>query len=223
MRLVLSSFFLFFYILCKPVVGENIQKTYIVKTSGLKIGVLDWSITTNKNTYSNHLRLKSEGLLSTLYNFKGEYYSEGFFKENNLKPVHYKHLWQTKKITKNMDLKFYDGQLSSLIQTPIEKEKLRIDVFNIGNISDPLTSFLQIIMGQEESLVVDGRRIYKMSSTTNEGNNQKTIEIKNYSNLWADHKRNKFEKIIFEKDVLGFFPIKIFIFFDDRVFILEQN
>ena len=51
---------------------------------------------------------------------------------------------------------------------------------------------------------------------------QTTIEISNYSNLWADHKRNKFEKIIFEKKTEEILPYKMFIHFDGKVFKLEQ-
>ena len=53
--------------------------------------------------------------------------------------------------------------------------------------------------------------------------NQTTVEISNYHNLWADHKRTKFEKIIYEKEAEKIFPYKIFIYFDDKVFKLEQN
>ena len=47
--------------------------------------------------------------------------------------------------------------------------------------------------------------------------------VSNYFNLWADHKRSKFEKIIFKKNSGEFLPIEINIFFDGRIFKLEQN
>ena len=61
-----------------------------------------------------------------------------------------------------------------------------------------------------------------MNATFNKKNNETVIEISNYSNLWADHKRKKFEKITFEKNSGGLFPLKINIYFDGRVFKLEQ-
>ena len=78
-------------------------------------------------------------------------------------------------------------------------------------------------MGETRSLVVDGRRIYTMNAKTNKKENKTVINISNYSNLWADHKRSKFEKISFEKKDGVLLPIKINILFDGRVFKLEQN
>ena len=45
---------------------------------------------------------------------------------------------------------------------------------------------------------------------------QTTIKISNYYNLFSDHKRNKFEKIIIEKKVNEILPFRMFIFFDVR-------
>ena len=119
-----------------------------------------------------------------------------------------------------MELIFNEQKLISLKQKPIEEEKIRINIFNMQKLNDPLTSFLQIMMGNETSLVIDGRRLYTMEATPNK--NQIIIEISNYSNLWADHKKNKFEKIVFEKNLVDFLPIKIFIYFDGKVFRLEE-
>ena len=96
-------------------------------------------------------------------------------------------------------------------------------MFDINKTKDPVASFLQIVMGDNSSLVVDGRRFYTMVSFFNEDTKQTTVELSNYFNLWADHKRNKFEKIIFEKKLEEIMPYKIFIHFDGRVFKLEQN
>ena len=52
--------------------------------------------------------------------------------------------------------------------------------------------------------------------------NQTVVQISDYFNLWADHKRSNFEKIIFEKINDSLLPIKINIYFDGRVFKLEQ-
>ena len=78
-------------------------------------------------------------------------------------------------------------------------------------------------MGKQKTQVVDGRRLYTMESQHDKDTNQTTIKISNYYNLWADHKRNKFEKIIFEKKANEILPFKMLIFFDGRVFVLEEN
>jgi hypothetical protein len=142
---------------------------------------------------------------------------------NKLEPYTYNHVWKTNKTEKTMGLNFEDSTLSSLNQTPYEKEKLRVDVFNIKQTKDPLSSFLEIIMGEASSLVVDGRRIYTMNAEFNKEENKTVINIEEYSNLLSDHKRSKFEQISFEKKDGVLLPIKINIHFDGRVFKLEQN
>ena len=206
-----------------PAYGDEIYKTYTVKTGGITIGKLTWILSLDDSRYTNTLELKSEGLLSAIYSFSGEYSSMGFVKNKMLIPKKYTHMWQTKKTTKKMDLVFNENKLKSLEQKPKEEEKIRLNVFNKTNVKDPLTAFLQIIMGEKSSLVVDGRRLYTMVSKTNEKKDENTIEIKNYINLWADHKRNDFEKIIFKPESGSTLPKEIFIYFDKRVFKLKQN
>ena len=62
-----------------------------------------------------------------------------------------------------------------------------------------------------------------MNTKFNKKKNKTVINISDYSNLWADHKRSKIEKINFEKKDGFLLPIKINIQFDGRVFKLEQN
>ena len=221
MKLFLNSFSLIVLLLCGPVYSDDFYKEFAVKVSGIKIGKLSWSVKIDETSYLNHLKLKSEGLLSGLYQFNGEYNSEGMVINKKLKPLKYNHLWKTKKIEKNMRLVFKNNKLHSLFQKPNEKEKLRINVYEVEESKDPLTSFLQIVLGETSSLVVDGRRIYKMNSFLDKENYKTIVEISNYTNLWTDHKRNKFEKINFEKDGELFFPKKINIYFDGKVFKLE--
>jgi len=221
MKLTLSSLLLFSFFLCGLVYGEDLHKEFTVKVSGIKIGKLVWTINIDDTTYLSDLKLKSEGVLSGIYRFEGEYYSEGVVLKNKLKPNKYNHTWKTKKRTKNMSLVFQGDKLKLLNQIPHEKEKLRVDVFDIKESKDPLASFLQIILGEKKSLVVDGRRKYTMSAVINEKTKETVVEISNYSNLWADHKRRKFEKLTFKKKDGDFFPIKINIYFDGRIFKLE--
>ena len=123
MKLFLISFFLFLFFVSEATHGGDFQKDFTVKVSGIKIGSLNWEIRINETEYSNRLRLKSEGLLSKIYQFEGDYYSEGVVINNKLIAQKYNHLWKTKKIEKNMKLIFQDGKLDSLNQTPYEKEK----------------------------------------------------------------------------------------------------
>ena len=222
MRLFLNNL-IFFILVCWPLQGEEVKKTYIVKVSGIKIGELVWEMKTTTNYFSNKLKLRSKGLLSGLYSFKGDYFSEGIKNKNELFSTKYTHLWQTKKNIKKMELGFKNNKLVALNQEPAEQEKLRLNVYDVANTNDPLTSFLKIIMGKKNTLVVDGRRLYNMESQHSEKTKQTTIEILNYYNLWADHKRNKFEKIIFEKQNGQILPFKMYIYFDGRVFRLEEN
>ena len=203
--------------------ANGFYKEFSIKVSGLKIGELVWVLEIDNNNYSNDIKLKSKGLLSAVYTFEGNYFSKGIIAKNKLIPGSYNYVWKTNKTEKTMSLGFENNTLSSLNQTPYEKEKLRVDVFNIKQTKDPLSSFLEIIMGEASSLVVDGRRIYTMNAKFNKEENKTFINISDYSNLWADHKRSKFEQISFEKKDGVLLPIKINIHFDGRVFKLEEN
>ena len=203
--------------------ANGFHKEFSIKVSGLKIGELVWVLEIDNNNYSNDIKLKSKGLLSAVYTFEGNYFSKGIVANNKLIPLTYNHVWKTNKTEKTMNLSFEDNKLGSLNQTPYEKEKLRVDVFNIKQTKDPLSSFLEIIMGEASSLVVDGRRIYTMNAEFNKEENKTVINISDYSNLWADHKRSKFEQISFEKKDGVLLPIKINIHFDGMVFRLEEN
>lgn len=222
MKLFLNSFFICLFFVSTNALGENYFKEYLVKVSGIKIGKLEWSVKINKTNYINEINLKSEGLLSGLYKFEGKYYSEGVVDNNRLKPVKYNHFWKTKKITKQMELAFKNNKLISLNQEPLEKEVLRINVFDIKENKDPLTSFLEIILGQKRVSVVDGRRVYTLSAALGNTENQTVVGVLDYFNLWADHKRSKFEKIIFEKNDIDTLPNNIHIYFDGRRFSLKK-
>ena len=105
---------------------------------------------------------------------------------------------------------------------PEEKEFPRVKYEELENYSDPLTSFIKVILYGGSSYTIDGRRIYKLVS--NKSNYQKKILIKEYKNIWADHKRNDLEylEVFFDKkdDV---FPKKIKILFKGSVFSLIKT
>ena len=223
MKFILNNFFILLFFISNTVYAESFYQKFSIKVSGLKIGELVWVLEIDNDNYSNDIKLKSKGLLSAIYTFEGDYFSKGVVAKNKLKPQSYNHVWKTSKAEKTMNLGFENNMLSSLNQTPYEKEKLRIDVFNIKQTRDPLSSFLEIIMGEESSLVVDGRRTYTMNAKFNKIENKTVINISDYFNLWADHKKTKFEQISFEKKDGFLLPIKINIHFDGRIFKLEQN
>jgi hypothetical protein len=223
MRFILNNFLILLLFISSPVYAESFYKKFSIKVSGLKIGELVWKLEIDNDNYSNDIKLKSKGFLSAIYTFEGDYFSKGIIENKKLTPHSYNHFWKTNKTEKTMNLSFKNNMLSSLDQSPYEKEKLRIDVYNIKKTKDPLSSFLEIIMGKTSSLVVDGRRTYTMSAKFDKKENKTVINISDYSNLWADHKRSKFEQISFEKKDEALLPIKINIHFDGRVFKLEEN
>lgn len=220
MKLFLNSFILYIFFFCNPAFSDVFFKEYAIYTSGIKIGKLNWEVKIDYKNYSNNIKLESGGFLSTLYSFEGDYFSSGEVDNKTLNPKNYKHFWKTNKVKKEMSLLFNRNKLESLKQSPVENEQLRLDIFNINKTKDPLSSFLQIILGSNTSLVIDGRRFYKMNAEYDKDTKQTTVELTEYSNLWADHKRSDFEKITYEEDG-GFLPSRIFIYFDGRVFSLK--
>ena len=81
---------------------------------------------------------------------------------------------------------------------PVEKEHPRVNYVGIKNYSDPLTSFLKLLLGFEKSKTIDGRRMYTM--VVNEKEKMKKskttkISISDYVNIWTDHKRNDLKYI----------------------------
>ena len=76
--------------MCWQLIGEEIKKNYVVKVGGIKIGELSWQIGITDNNYSTKINLRSKGLLSAIYSFKGEYFSEGTNFENQLISKKYK-------------------------------------------------------------------------------------------------------------------------------------
>ena len=215
------SCFLFFVLFVAPcrVVADTLISNYNVITKGVKIGELVWEIKADNKKYENSLLLKSKGLLSSIYKFEGRYFSNGKIENNFFIPESYSHFWKTKKKEKEVKITFIKNKVFALEQQPRESEKQRIDIFKLKNFFDPLTSFINILNNKLSSDTIDGRRIYKMSTMKSlEKDNVKTIYIENYINIWADHKRNDLEKIIFYNNKNSFFPNKIEIYFKGNLF-----
>ena len=160
--------------------------------------------------------LKDRGVLSALYNFSGQYSSEGKIINGEFVSSRYKQSWKTKKKTRNVEILFNNTMVSNLSLWPKEKELPRIDYLKAVGLIDPISSMLNIIKNSKNNFkTIDGRRIYKMSLDFNKSKNSiitKKIYIKNYFNIWADHKRKDLKLIIINQDLSkdgGFFPKKI--------------
>ena len=109
---------------------------------------------------------------------------------------------ENKKKYKKIQIIFDGESVLSLNIDPKENEFPRVDYKGIFGLNDPLASFLNILVSDDSRHnTIDGRRIYKMSldfKNENENSVTKKIIIKDYTNIWADHKRNDLKYIIIE-------------------------
>ena len=220
MRLCLNKFIIFFVIfVVKTSYANNFIAEYKVSTTGIKIGYFSWSLNIDDNFYQTKVNLKNSGIFSPLYKFEGSYRSDGVIENNIFKTQKYKQFWKTKKKTKIVKMTF-DDYLIELKQEPIEKEIARINLEDLYLYFDPITSFINILNGESEAKTIDGRRIYRLKKNESE-NGHIILNIEEYINIWADHKRNDLKKIEFfiEDDLL---PYEILIHFKERVFKLER-
>ena len=199
--------------------ANNFIAEYKVSTTGIKIGNFSWSLNIDGDIYQTEINLKNSGIFSPLYKFEGSYLSTGVIENNIFKAENYKQFWKTKKKTKIVKM-FFDDYLIELKQEPIEEEIARIKLEDLYLYFDPITSFINILNGEDEAKTIDGRRIYRLKKNEGEDGNI-ILKIEDYINIWADHKRNDLKKIEFfiEDD---FLPYKILIHFKKRVFSLEK-
>ena len=93
---------------------------------------------------------------------------------------------------------------------PKETESARIDFFEFEDHLDPLSSFVSILMNNNKSKTIDGRRVYTMSVEEQKTEGEhilKKIKIENYTNIWADHKRNDLKFIEYKTKQNGAFQL----------------
>ena len=220
MKLFLNKFLLIFILFfINTSYANSFSVEYKVSTAGIKIGYFIWSLNINDNKYQTKINLRNSGVFSPLYKFNGSYVSLGVIENDMFKAQEYKQFWQTKKKTKIVKMSF-DGYLVELTQEPIEKELARVSLDGLYLYFDPITSFINILKGKNEAKTVDGRRIYTLKKNEYEGG-KIVLKIEDYTNIWADHKRNDLKKIeFFIED--GLLPYKILIYFKERVFKLEK-
>jgi len=218
MKLFFSTIFFFF--LSLPLFSNDFETKYKIKNRGITIGSLTWALTIKDGSYTTSLYLKNNGLLSALYPFEGKYKAVGKIKNNFLFSKEYNQFWKTQKKEKIVKIVYNNMKIKEMTLSPIEQEVARIEYDKLENYNDPLTSFLNILFNQKPSYTIDGRRAYLLYPTKKE--NVVKISIKEYENIWADHKRNDLEyiEIFIKKD--RHLPKKINIMFKGSVFSLNK-
>ena len=159
-RLCLNKFLVFFVIfIANTSFANSFIAEYKVSTTGIKIGHFSWSLNVNDNIYETEINLKNSGIFSPLYKFEGSYLSVGVVENNIFKTKTYEQFWKTKQKTKIVKM-LIDDYLIELKQEPIEKEVARVSLEGLYLYFDPITSFINILNGEDEVKTIDGRRIY---------------------------------------------------------------
>ena len=215
---LLFSFFLFLF--CTPLVSKNFIAEYSIKVKGISIGKLAWDLSLSNDSYEMSLDLVDRGFLSNIYSFNGSYSAIGKIENKQFIPRNYTQLWVTKKKKREVEIYFENQKITKLILKPNEDEIPRIDFKKIHNYLDPLSSFLKIIIYGSKSYTIDGRRTYLLWPKK-EGVSTK-ISIQEYTNIWADHKRNDLEFIEIFQDQNHTLPKKIKIKFKGIIFVLNK-
>ena len=218
MKLYFSLIFLVF--LTKPLLSNDFETRYQIKTKGIGMGFLTWKLVMKDGHYETSLELESKGFLSMLYNFEGRYSSSGKVIDNFLIPNEYNQFWKTKKKEKVVKILFKNKKISYLSLIPLEKNIPRINYKDLNNYVDPLTSFINILFNQKPSYTIDGRRSYLL--IPNKIDTYTKILISEYKNIWADHKRNDLEYLEIFKEKNQILPKKINIMFKGSIFSLKK-
>ena len=214
---ILICFYVF--VLASEVNAESFSAKYKVSTKNITIGELFWNLNKNNKTYKLNIELKSKGLLSSLFKFRGSYNVSGFLQNNIFVPHHYTQEWLTKKKKKDVQIAFEKNKVTLMRQQPTERELSRIDIDLLRDYVDPLTSFIKLLSGVSQSKTIDGRRVYILALIKeDEDKNTKIYGIREYKNIWADHKRNDLEKITIISRPNNYLPEAIYINFKGGVF-----
>ncbi len=222
MKLYLISLVFFVSNFLNAVHANEYFNKYSVSTAGIKIGKFSWSLVINGNEYISEIKLENSGILSPLYKFRGNYISTGIINhKNNFESKSYKQNWQTKKRAKVVDITF-DRKVVELKQQPKELEFSRVNINDLIDYYDPITSFINILNGAESAKTIDGRRIYVMKKDDAKDSGRIVLKIDEYKNIWADHKRNDLEIIEFVLSGDNFLPEIVSIHFKERVFLLSK-
>lgn len=202
--------------------AKEYKAEYNIKVRGLEIGSLLWHLDLSLDKYKTTIQLNDRGIFSGLYKFKGEYEVRGLIKNSIFFPQEYSQVWKTKRKEREVRIFFENNKISKLILRPKEKERARMNYYNMVNYTDPLSSFLNILMNFSPSKTIDGRRAYTLKPHKDKNKNK--ILIENYNNIWADHKRNDLEYIEIYKHKEGLLlPHKVKIKFKNILFEINKN
>ena len=208
--------------------AKEYRATYLIEVKTVNIGKLLWNINISKNNYKMSLILEDKGFFSSIYKFNGKYEVSGLIINNSLKPLEYQQVWITKKKERKVKITFKNGSLNELLLFPEEKELPRIQYIGLQNFLDPLSSFLNLLIGENNSKTIDGRRAYILVVDKNSKKgkvNVRKILIKNYKNIWTDHKKKDLEYIEIVQqlnETVEILPIIINIKFKDILFKLRK-
>lgn len=201
--------------------SSEFKVEYNVSTAGVKIGNFTWDLKIDGDKYFTEINLKNSGIFSPLYKFSGRYFSKGTIKDNRFRSIEYQQYWKTKKKIKTVEMHF-DIYPVKLVQKPEESEHPRLDLDSLFDYFDPITSFINILNGSNEVKTIDGRRVYIMKKNILDESKKISLQIKDYKNIWADHKRNDLKSLEFLLDESSFLPNQINIHFKDRIFKLKK-
>ena len=219
MRLVFS--FLIIIFISTSVLSDDLKVNYLIKTKGINIGSVSWDLSISEKKYKTTLKLKSNNFISNLYKFKGSYETSGIVVNGFLEPKQYIQSWITKKKQRDIEINFKNNKVKTIEQDPFEKELPRFNFKELYGYVDPLSSFMNILLGKKKSKTMDGRRAYTLS--IDKKNTQKKIIVGEYINLWTDHKKRDLDYLEFYKEKKEFFPKKINIKFKGFFFSLVRN
>lgn len=211
---------LFIFLCTQQSFSKELETQYDIKTKGITIGSLSWTLTIKNNLYTTSISLKNKGIFSSLYAFEGKYNVSGKLIDNVFYTEEYNQYWKTKKKERLVKIIFKNKKINNIKILPKEKEHPRIKYKNLKNFNDPITSFLNIIFNNISSNTIDGRRTYLLVPKINK--NKIKISIKKYINIWADHKRNDLEYIEISSENSPYLPKQVDIMFKGSVFSLKE-
>ena len=215
---LIFNFLLFFTISTQALFAKDLRHKYSIKTKGITIGSLIWELSVDEKTYKTSVELKNKGFLSTFYSFSGKYLAIGKIHKKKIFPEKYIQNWETSNKKKYVELKFKGGMIESLTISPKETEIARVQYKKLENYKDPLSSLISILLTGIQSYTIDGRRSYLLSPSKKNDR----ILIKEYINIWADHKRNDLEYLEVERGKKNILPEKIIIKFKGSLFYLKK-
>ena len=145
------TFVFFIFTNFSSLFAEDFKEAYVVEIGKIDIGKLFWDVNISNDSYKILIKLKSKGLLSKLYKFEGSYETNGSVVKGSLMPLKYKQFWLTKNKRRGVEITFNHRSIIGLEIFPHEKEHARVKYAEIENHFDPLSSFLNILIGKNKS------------------------------------------------------------------------